>query len=186
MEEYGFVLDYLPEGRPTAPIKRMMEPLAYIIGKDEYRLFEVSVKKDVEIGEMTYIGKNIEKRENINRILRRISYDDLTGSAKSELPNVLEKIVVERENFFVNFLNNARPITTRFHMLELLPGLGKKIMWTILEQRDKAKFKSFEDIVERTGLKNPQKLIVKRIEIELSSREEKYALFVKNEGFRPK
>jgi Predicted RNA-binding protein len=57
MEEYGFVLDYLPEGRPTAPIKRMMEPLAYIIGKDEYRLFEVSVKKDVEIGEMTYIGK---------------------------------------------------------------------------------------------------------------------------------
>jgi len=185
MEEYGFVLDYLPEGRPTAPIKRMMEPLAYIIGKDEYRLFEVSVKKDVEIGEMTYIGKNIEKRENINRILRRISYDDLTGSAKSELPNVLEKIVMGKENFFVNFFNNARPITTRFHMLELLPGLGKKIMWMILEQRDKAKFKSFEDIVKRTGLKNPHKLIVKRIEIELSNKEEKYALFVKNEGFRP-
>lgn len=184
MEEYGFVLDYLPEGRPTAPIKRMMEPLAYIIGKDEYRLFEVSVKKDVEIGEMTYIGKNTEKREKVNRILRRISYDDLTGSAKSDLPNVLEKIVMERERFFVNFFNNAGPITTRFHMLELLPGLGKKIMWSILEQRDKARFKSFEDIVERAGLKNPQRLIVKRIEVELSNREEKYALFVKNEGFR--
>lgn len=179
MEEFVFVLDYLPEGRPSTSFRRKMEPIAYVIGRDEFKLFEVSLKAPAEIGEKLYIGKDISKRTKVNRILRRIRYEDLTGSAKSELPNVLELIVKEREDFFVKFINSAGPITTRFHSLELLPGFGKKMMWIIIEERERKTFESFDDLAQRAGLKNPEKVFAKRIEEELSGKENKYLLFVK-------
>jgi len=179
MEEFAFVLDHLPEGRPTVQMKRYVEPLSYVVGRDELKLFEITLKAPVEIGERVYVGRNPAKRNKVNKILRRISYPDLTSSAKSELPEVLENVVMEREDFFVEFFNKASPITTRFHMLELIPGFGKKMMWTVIKERDRSKFKSFSDLSERTGIKNPQKLTAKRIEDELSSKNERYLLFVK-------
>jgi putative nucleotide binding protein len=179
MEEFVFVLDYLPEGRLSTSFRRKMEPIAYVIGRDEFKLFEISLKSDVEIDEKLYIGKDISKRTKVNRILRRIRYEDLTGSAKSELLHVLELIVKEREDFFVKFINGAGPITTRFHSLELLPGFGKKMMWIIIEEREKKTFESFDDLTQRTGLKSPEKVFAKRIEEELSGKEGRYFLFVK-------
>lgn len=179
MEEFAFVLDYLPEGRPSTSFRRMMEPVAYVIGRDEFKLFEVSLRSPVELGEKLYIGKEKSKRKKVNRILRRVRYDELTGSAKAELPFVLEQIVKERESFFIDFINRAGPITTRFHSLELLPGFGKKMMWSVIEERERKPFESFEDLAQRVDLKNPEKVFAKRIEDELSGKENKYILFVK-------
>jgi len=181
MEEFAFVLDYLQEGRPSTSFRRKAEPLAYVIGRDEFKLFEISVRAPVEVGEKLYIGKELSKRNKVNRILRRIGFDELTGPAKSELPNTLEQIVREKESMFVRFINTTGPITTRFHSLELLPGFGKKMMWTVIEEREKKPFESFEDLSQRTGLKNPEKVFAKRIEDELSGREGRYFLFVRNE-----
>jgi len=64
--------------------------------------------------------------------------------------------------------------------LELLPGFGKRMMWSIIEEREKEPIKSFEDLTKRTGLKNPEKYIAKRIEEEISGKEERYFLFVKD------
>ena len=89
------------------------------------------------------------------------------------------QIVKEHEAEFVKFYNEARAITTRFHMLELLPGLGKKSMWTIIDERKKKEFESFADIEERvSSVHHPDKLIAKRIESELAEAEQKYHLFV--------
>ena len=62
---------------------------------------------------------------------------------------------------------------------ELLPGLGKKTMWAIIEERKKSLFESFEDLETRvTSLHKPDQLIARRIEDELSDPDQKYHLFV--------
>ena len=68
---------------------------------------------------------------------RRVNYLDLTAAAQSELPFIIEEIINDEEERFIRFFNDAQAITTRLHMLELLPGLGKKTMWHILEERKK-------------------------------------------------
>ncbi|EQD66398.1 protein containing DUF655 [mine drainage metagenome] len=85
----------------------------------------------------------------------------------------------DRKSYFVDFFNNAQPINARMHSLELLPGLGNKTMWTVIEERKKKKFETFEDLTERVKtLHNPQKMITARIVEELSDHSQKHHLFV--------
>ena len=60
------------------------------------------------------------------RVKRRLSYDELTPTAKGELEPVVEKIIAKSEQRFVEFYNIAVPISLKMHMLNLLPGFGKK------------------------------------------------------------
>lgn len=178
-EEYAYILDFLPQGRyEDKRIKK--EPLALAIGDMEFKLFELIIKPNVipSIGDRVYIGKDLEKRKEIHQIKRRISYDELTPTAQVELPYVILQIVREQEKRFVDFYNTAQPITTRFHMLELLPGLGKKTMWAIIEERKKGLFTSFQDIANRVKIHAPDKLIADRIKLELENPKEKYHIFV--------
>ena len=63
-------------------------------------------------------------------------------------------------------------------MLHLLPGIGKKLMWEILEEREKAPFTSFADISERIkAIPHPEKMILNRIMEELEDPHVKYHLF---------
>jgi len=180
LEDYAYILDYLPHGRSDQRGFRR-EPVAYAVGDMEFKLFELTPKDNINlaIGERVYIGKDIKLRDAILHVKRRVRYEDLTNASHSELPFVIQEIVVAREKDFVKFFNDARAITTRFHMLELLPGLGKKSMWTVIEERKKKPFESFDDIEERvSSLHKPEKLIAKRIESELAEAEQKYHIFV--------
>ncbi|MCD6383216.1 MAG: DUF655 domain-containing protein [Thermoplasmata archaeon] len=182
MEEYAYVLDYLPQGLPDMK-KFHREPIVYAIGEKEFKILEMVPRDEADfvIGERVYVGKEMEKRDKIKAVKRRISYEDLTHAAKEELQYVLEDIVRKQEERFVEFFNTAQPITTRLHSLELLPGLGKKTMWAILEERKKRPFSSFTDICERVStLRHPEKLIVKRIIHELENPKEKYRIFVRS------
>ncbi|HEC88072.1 MAG TPA: DUF655 domain-containing protein, partial [Thermoplasmata archaeon] len=92
----------------------------------------------------------------------------------------LIEIVKNNEERFVKFFNECPAITTRFHALELLPGLGKKTMFEILEERKKEPFKSFDDIKKRVkAVHSPEKIIAKRILEELENPNEKYRLFTR-------
>ncbi len=103
----------------------------------------------------------------------------MTTFARSELPFIVEKLVKENESKFVNFFNNARPLSTRLHQLELLPGVGKKHMWDIINERKKREFKSFDDIRKRIKLMpDPINAIVKRIMEELENDTVRYRIFV--------
>lgn len=180
LEDYARILDYLPQGLPSEKSFRR-EPIAYGLGEIEFKLFELVPKPNAQImiGQRVYIGKDISKRTEILHVKRRVSYSELTTAAQKELPFVIEEIVKAHEQKFVQFFSDAQAITTRFHMLELLPGLGKKTMWAVLEERKKGQFQSFEDIAKRVpSIKHPEKLIAKRIEIELSDPTQKYHLFV--------
>ncbi len=180
MEDYAYILDFLPEGLPgERGFKK--ESVAYAMGESEFKLFELVPRPSapLTIGERVYIGKDVDRRDAIQHVKRRVSYDELTSASHSELPYIVQDAINDNENRFVEFFNSAQAITTRYHMLELLPGLGKKTMWAILEERKKGDFESFEDLAERVpSVKHPEKLVAKRIEIELSDPHQKYHLFV--------
>ncbi|WP_456328246.1 DUF655 domain-containing protein [Archaeoglobus sp.] len=179
LEDYAYVLDFLPYGHPDdkRPLHRR-EPLAQVVGEKFFTLLEVSVKKDKNplVGDRVYIGKDLMQRDVVNKIKRRLRYEDLTATAKSELPYVLEQIVRQQEDRFVEFFNKAESITTKLHQLELLPGIGKKTMWAIIEERKKEPFKSFEDIAKRIKI-DPVKCLIQRIIYELQNPNVKYRLF---------
>ncbi|MEM3852248.1 MAG: DUF655 domain-containing protein, partial [Methanomassiliicoccales archaeon] len=131
MEDYAYILDYLPQGSPSERGFKH-EPVAYAVGSDEFKLFELVPKPGVTLmpGDKVYIGKEMEKRDKIIHVRRRLSYDELTTTGQAELPHVLEQIIIDNQERFVRFFNDAQAITTRLHTLELIPGLGKKSMWT--------------------------------------------------------
>ncbi len=178
MEDYVYILDYLPTGRPGY----RRGPISYGIGEKQFTLLELIPKPNVSlnIGERVYVGKELEKREKITKVKGRVNYEDLTSTAHGEIFYVVLDIVKNNEERFVKFFNECPAITTRFHALELLPGLGKKTMLEIIEERKKEPFKSFEDMTTRVkNLHHPEKIIARRIIEELENPNEKYRLFTR-------
>ena len=180
-EQYAYILDFLPTGHAedTRPI-HLREPLAQSLGSEFFILLELVVKENakIEIESKVFVGKG--DRDLVKRVEKRLKYEELTHGAKIELPYMIEKIVKENEAKYVEFFNNAQPITTRLHMLELLPGIGKKMMWALIDERKKGKFSSFKELEERVkGLHHPDKLIARRIEEEIKDDNIKYRMFAK-------
>ncbi len=177
-EEYAYVLDYLPYGRSSEKSRHLVVPTVQIMGEQHFTLLEAELKvgASVIVHERIYIGR--ERREKVDRIMSRISYDQLTANAKAELVPIVEELVKSHEPQFVDFFNNSVPVTPRMHSLELLPGIGKKSMWNIVNLRERKPFTSYKDIQERTGLKDIPKTLTKRIMEELST-ESKYRLFTR-------
>lgn len=179
-EEFVVVLDFLPNGYPfdSRPSFRK-GPLAQALSKVNFTLLEITPKQGVVLqpAEEVYIGEG--KRDKVHHVIGRISGDRLTQTAKGELEHVVRKIVLENPEKFVEFFNKAGPMSTRMHQIELLPGIGKKHMWEILEAREEKAFESFEDIKTRVSLiPDPVKSVIKRILMELNG-EDKYRIFVR-------
>lgn len=177
-EKYVWVLDYLPYGDPSdsRPVYQK-KPSVQGIGEEHFVLMEMVPKEGVipRIGDRVYIGDT--ERDVIDHVKRRIEYESMTHGAKSELVYMLEKIILNDEARFVKFINDAYPVSTRQHMLELLPGIGKKLMWAILEERKKGNFTSFNDLTQRVkGLYKPESIFAHQIENELLG-DIKYRLF---------
>lgn len=177
-EESAIVLDLLPNGYPfdNRP-SHMKTPIVQALGKEHFALLELVPKKGISIipNEVIYIGEG--KRDKIHHILGRLPIEKLTATAKSELEFVVQDIVSKNELQFVSFFNSSQPLTTRMHQIELLPGVGKKHMWEIIEKRQEKPFASFEDIKQRVKLMpDPKKAVVKRILLEIAG-SDKHHLF---------
>ncbi len=178
-EEHALVLDFLPNGysNDNRPMFKKT-PIVQVMGKTNFTLLELVPKKDVFLqpSAEVYIGEG--ERDKIHHINGRLSLDKLTPTAKSEIEPIVQSIVHANQERFVEFFNKAQPLSTRMHSLELLPGLGKKHMWQILEERRGEPFKDFADLKSRVKLMpDPEKIIIKRILKELE-REEKYYIFL--------
>ena len=178
-EETAIVLDFLPHGYPfdNRPSHKKT-PIVQVIGKQHFSMLELVPKKEIFLQPLqeVYIGEG--KRDQIHHIIGKLSMDRLTATAKNELDFVIKDLVKQNEKRFVEFFNKSQPLTTRMHQLELIPGLGKKHMWEILEKRDEKPFDSFKDLKERVKLMpDPEKAILKRIILELSGAE-KHRIFV--------
>ena len=176
-EEYAYILDYMQNGKSS--IVRMREGvIVHAIGEEHLTLLELLgvSNENFSIGERVYIGK--DGREKIISVLGRLDYNHISQSAKNELPTVIEKIVNVNEQRFIEYFNSAQPMTPRVHSLELIPGIGKTYMKSILDEREKRKFESFLDLQNRTGLRDGTKLIAKRIYEEIAG-ETRMNIFVR-------
>ena len=178
-EDTAIILDFLPNGysydeRPMY----MKSAIAQAVGKKYFVLLELVPKKGIHLQpfEEVYIGDG--KRDKIHHIIGKISVEKLTATAKSELEFVIKDIIKKEEKKFIGFFNNAHPLSTRMHQLELLPGLGKKHMWQILEVRDEKPFENFADLKNRVKLMpDPEKAVLKRILQEIEG-SQKHNIFV--------
>ena len=176
-EEYAYVLDFNPRGK-SSTVRGREGIIVTAIGEDRLTILEILgvPNSTFDVGERIYIGK--EGRTKVLSVLGKMNYDDVSSSAQSELSAVVENIVTNNESKFVEYLNNARPLTPRIHALELIPGIGKTYMKTMLEERDKKKFESYQDLQERVGFKEPIKHISERIMDEITG-QSRMNLFVK-------
>ncbi|NAZ28082.1 MAG: DUF655 domain-containing protein [Caldivirga sp.] len=179
-EEYAYVLDIIPPEealmKETDIIRRgfpRRDTYLQVVGEEYFTLLLVTLKHEatVEVGERVYIGDGV--RDKINKIVRRLKYDELTPQARQELESMVDKIVKARERFFIDWLNKVGPLTLKLHSIELLKGIGKKTLNQILEERAKKPFESFEDFKNRIGV-NVQRLIVERILREIQGNEQYY------------
>ena len=174
-EDYAIVLDYLPQGKSSG---YKSEPLAQVMGTAFFTLLEVIPKSALAMQEQVYVGR--EEREKITQIKCRIMYRDLTSTAVAELERAVEVVVEGNTQRFLDFFNKSTAITIKRHQLELLPGLGKKHMIMVLEERHKKPFESFDEISQRIpAFSNPKSAVVKRIIEEIRGEADKHYLFAR-------
>ena len=79
MEDYAYILDFLPRGHPGGG-QFHHEPVAFAVGEQEFKLLELNPKPEVKQmlpGEKVYIGKEPEKRDKILHVKRRVGFTDL-------------------------------------------------------------------------------------------------------------
>ena len=176
-EEFAYVIDFMPRGK-SAVIKGREGPMVQAIGEERLTLLELLAmeNQDLEVGEKVKIGK--EGREKIVSVLGKLAYEELTPEAKASLPNVVESLVKGNEGRYVAYFNDLQPLTPRLHGLELIPGIGKTFMKEIVDMRERQPFADFEDIQKRVGLREPAKMIAKRIVEELAG-DSRVSIFVK-------
>ena len=173
-EEKAIILDFLPNGYP---LEQRRGPVAQAVGIQDFTLLELIPRRNtkLELKEEVYIGP--DKRDKIYFIRGRLPKEKLTETAKLQLRDFVERVVLEQEQKFVNFFNECDAINRRVHQLELLPGFGKKYTDLVLEERDKQPFSSFEDIRQRLkNIPDPKKVIEKRLLEELTE-EVRHRLF---------
>jgi putative nucleotide binding protein len=161
-EEYAYVLDFTPRGK-SMTVRGREGVIIQAIGEERLTILELlgAQNSAFDVGERLYIGR--EGRNKVTSVLGRLEYHDISQSAKNELSAIVEKIVLANEKRFVDYINVSQPITPRIHALELIPGIGKTYMMTIIKEREKKKFESFSDLQSRVGLREPAKLLTKRI-----------------------
>ena len=166
-EEFAYVLAFVRRGKSTI-IREREGPLVQAIGEERLTLLEILAADNANFvsGEKIAIGK--EKRDKDVSVIGKLNYEELTPESKNEIPNVLEKLIKANEQTFVAFFNDLQPITPRLHALELIPGIGKTIMRQIIRERERKPFENFEDLEKRIGIRDPAKLISKRMVEELS------------------
>lgn len=176
-EEYAYVLDFVERGK-SSTVRGRQGIIVTALGEDRLTILEIlgAENSEFDVGERIYIGK--EGRTKVQSVLGKLDYARISQSAQSEITGVVEKIVTENEKRFIDYLNNAQPLTPRIHALELIPGIGKTYMKVMLEEREKKKFETFDDLQSRVGLKEPIKHIGKRIMEEITG-EARMNLFVK-------
>ena len=176
-EEYAYVLDFCSMAK-SKTVRGRDGIIITALGEERLTLLEILGAEDsiFDIGEKIYIGK--EGRTKVQSVLGKLDYKQISGSSQSEIDNVVKTIVTNNEERFVDYINNAQPLTPRKHSLELIPGIGKTYLKLIIEQINRQKFLNYKDMEERAGLKEPVNHLSKRI-IEEISGETQFRLFVK-------
>lgn len=179
------ILDILLHGHPEEDKPSWSKtPIAQVLTLPDFVLYEVKCNKDSDIKvQEKNIYEEFLKQNKLGEVLKKIDYNELTNTSKALIQPILENEVLNYEEEFINFFNNSTSITPRMHSLKLLPGVGQKHMWEIIEARNRQKFTTFQDISDRTSMSHPAKQVALRIIKELQREGVKYYLFSKTHKY---
>jgi putative nucleotide binding protein len=162
-EEFAYVLEYLPCGQlnDKRP-KYQKKPIVLGIGEKYFTLLEMIPKENVIVKpyERVYIGDG--DRAIIDHVKRNIGYDDLSQFAQKELLFMLEKLVLINENRLLSiFFTEFKPYNNRYKTKSQLLGISAGMCMDIIEESNKMKFRSFDDLAKRVkGLHDPKIIII--------------------------
>ncbi len=177
-ETHAYILAVIPPKVFLRDNRPRGETVVQAVGESFFTLLELAPNRGVTLHPQERVAIHRNARGKIDHVKRRIFFEDLAPESVEELPLIVEIIVTKFEHKFVQFFNEAKPLTTRMHSLQLLPGIGQTLMWAILEERKREPFKSFDDIAARTKLQHPKKVLTARIIDELQEDVKRW-LFVK-------
>lgn len=170
-----YVTDFMETGNPTDKhFEHRSQPLVQGIGVKFFSLLEGTPLPAIKLSLLERV--DLDYQSKVRRLLR-IAYDDLTSISRSNLQEAIARIISENEKVFTEFFNVASPINIRFHVLELLPHIGKKTLMVIIEERGRRRFENLQDFKNRVGV-DPVKILTDRVVKELMGGE-KYYVFIK-------
>lgn len=137
---------------------------AHGIGTQRFTLLKLELDGDVELKAQDKIF--IRNSDEVKKIVRALSYDDLSNSEKSEVEKAVHSIVITNKDKYLNFYNSQTKDASKLHLLE---GISQKSSLKFLAKKEElGDFKSFEDIDRRISfIDDSENLIAKRVLYEL-------------------
>ena len=122
------------------------------------------------VGARIFMGIDHSKREVVQDILGFARIRDLSNGASTELPIVIQQIIEDSPDVFVQqFFNRAGNLSLKMHAFELLSGVGSKKALEMVASRGRVGWESFAQLDEDCGI-NAAKLLAKRFVSEIEDR----------------
>ncbi len=122
------------------------------------------------VGSRIFMGIDHSKREVVQDILGFARIRDLSNGASTELPIVIQQIIEDSPDVFVQqFFNRAGNLSLKMHAFELLSGVGSKKALEMVASRGRVGWESFAQLDEDCGI-NAAELLAKRFVLEIEDR----------------
>ena len=122
------------------------------------------------VGARIFMGIDHSKREVVQDILGFARIRDLSNGASIELPIVIQQIIEDSPDAFVQqFFNRAGNLSLKMHAFELLSGVGSKKALEMVASRGRVGWESFAQLNEDCGINAPE-LLAKRFVSEIEDR----------------
>lgn len=122
------------------------------------------------VGDRIYMGIDHTQRDVVQDVLGFARIRDLSNAASIELPIVIQQIIEESPDVFIQqFFNRAGNLSLKMHAFELLPGVGNKKAMEMVASRGRVGWENFAQLNEDCNI-NAAELLAKRFVSEIEDR----------------
>ena len=122
------------------------------------------------VGDRIYMGIDHIQRDVVQDVLGFARIRDLSNAASIELPIVIQQIIEESPDVFIQqFFNRAGNLSLMMHAFELLPGVGNKKAMEMVASRGRVGWENFAQLNEDCNI-NAAELLAKRFVSEIEDR----------------
>lgn len=155
------------------------EQRIHAIGTDYFTLLEGTLPADATVTPGDRVTTTDNHQGPTTSITRRLTYDTLSQDAQDRLTPTIESIILANEHRFLDYFNDAQPISLRRHQLDLFPGIAETLRESIIHQRKQQPFADFDDLEHRVdNVRNPHTILTERVLTELHDDDVTYTLLL--------
>jgi putative nucleotide binding protein len=148
------------------------------VGIAHFTLLECALHDNTTVAPGDRVALTDDEQGPHAAVTQRLTYETLSQDAQDRLEATVESIIIANEQRFIDYYNDAQPISLRRHQLDLLPGIAESRRNTIIRQRERQPFADFDDLEDRIEqLRDPHASLAERVLTELQD-DVKYTLFV--------